>query len=258
MPVKDYLNAYRMAAGRNPGMSWVEFVARNPDVDTATVPETISPVGGLLTFRDTAAVIEVVSSSAADDSAGTGARTIRIDGLDANWDMLSETVTLNGTTPVTTVGEFIRINAVEVTTAGTGRTNAGNITLRDAGAGATRSYVAIGRGRAEVGMMSVPRNHMMLGDGWYVTANLGTGAGSGSKASGLVDVMETYNDGGVAGPVHVAWTVGVEGSFASDFDMPHAFHEMTDLHVVVRAVSANDTVVTFHGHGVMVAPNADL
>ena len=254
MPVKDYLNAYRMAAGRNPGMSWVEFVARNPDVDTATVPETLSPVGGLLTFRDTAAVIEVVSSSADDDSAGTGARTIRVDGLDANWDMLSETVTLDGTTPVTTTGEFIRINAVEVTTVGTGRTNAGDITLRDAGAGATRSYIATGRGRAETGMVSVPRNHMMLGDGWYATANLGAGA----KAAALIDVMEIHNDGGVAGPTHVTWTVEVEGSFTSSFDVPHAFHEMTDIHIIVRQVGSNDTVVTFHGHGVMIAPNADL
>lgn len=254
MPVKDYLNAYRMAAGRNPGMSWVEFVARNPDVDTATVPETMSPVGGLLTFRTAAAVVEVVSSSTDDDSAGTGARTIRIDGLDANWDMISEIVTLDGTTPVVTVGEFIRINAVEVTTAGTGRTNAGNITLRDASAGATRSYIAVGRGRAEVGMVSVPRGHMMLGDGWYCTANLGVG----TKTSAMIDVMEIHNDSGVAGPVHVAWTVGVEGSFTSSFDVPHAFREMTDIHIVVTSVGANDTTVTFHGHGVMVAPNADL
>lgn len=256
MPTLDYLNMYRVAAGRNPDMHWLEFVARNPDVDTGTVPETLSPVGGLLTFRSAAAVIEVISDSAADDGdpAGTGARTIRIDGLNANWDMISETVTLNGTTAVSTVAEFLRINMVEVVTVGTGRTNAGNITLRDASAGATRSYIAAGRGRAEVGMVSVPRNHTLLGDGWYATANLGVG----SKAAAMLDVMESHNDGAVAGPQHAAWTVGVEGSFTAGFDIPHVFREMTDVHIIVRQVGANDTTVTFHGHGVLVGPNADL
>jgi hypothetical protein len=253
MPVLDYLNIYRVAAGRCPGMSFVEFVARNPDVDTGTVPETVGPTGGVLTFRAAAAVVEVVSSSADDDGspAGTGAWTIRIDGLDANWDMISETVTLNGTTAVATVQEFLRINMVEVTTAGTGGVNAGNITLRDAGAGATRSYIVAARGRSEVGMVSVPRDHMLLGDGWYATAN----SGVGGKASALIDVMEIHSPENVS---HVAWTVGVEGSFMGGFDVPHAFREMTDIHIIVRSVGANDTVVAFHGHGIMVGPNADL
>ena len=103
-------------------------------------------------------------------------------------------------------------------------------------------------------MLSVPRGHVLLGNGWYVTANLGAGA----KAAALVDVMEAHNDGGAVGPIHVAWTVGVEGSFTSGFDIPHVFHEYTDIHIIVRAVGANATTLTFHGHGVLVGPNADL
>ncbi len=254
MPQADYLSPYRIAAGKCPGLTFVEFVARNPDVDTATVPETVWPAGGLLTFRSAAAVVEVVSDSAADDAdpAGTGAWTVTINGLDSNWDQISETVSLNGTTAVVTTQGFLRINSVEVATTGSGTTNAGNITLRDAGAGTTRSYIAAARGRAETGAISVPRDHTFIGSGWYVTAGLGVG----TKSTALVDIMEVHNaHGGVA---HVAWTVGVDGSFSSSFDLPHVFEEKTDIHIIARASGANDTIVTFHGHGVLVSPNADL
>ncbi len=75
----------------------------------------------------TAATLEVASSSADDASAGTGARTIVINGLDSDYAPLSETVTLTGQTVAVTTGEFLRINEVYVATAGTGGKNAGVI-----------------------------------------------------------------------------------------------------------------------------------
>ena len=66
--------------------------------------ETIWSVGGTYTFPSTATALTVVSSSANDDGnpVGTGARTVTIEGLDANYLPVSETVTMNGTTDVTT------------------------------------------------------------------------------------------------------------------------------------------------------------
>lgn len=103
-----------------------------PDVDIATVPEDIWEVGGAYTgFPSTVGeTITVVSTSANDAAAGTGARTIRIMGLDANYEEQSETFTLNGTNPVTGALIFTRVHTASVQTSGSSNTafNAGTIT----------------------------------------------------------------------------------------------------------------------------------
>lgn len=62
------INAIAAAAGAIPHVRVVDVVFRNPDVDTATVPETVWPLGGLVALRATAAVIEIVSRVAANDT----------------------------------------------------------------------------------------------------------------------------------------------------------------------------------------------
>jgi hypothetical protein len=258
MTIINSLDMLRIAAGRAPGIRFVEFLARNPLVDTGSVPETISPAGGLLTFRSAAAVVEVVSSSVEDDPdkggsvAGTGAWSVTVSGLDVNWNEIEEVIALNGTAAVAGTKEFLRINAVMVASAGTGKTNAGNITVRDASAGTTRNYVGAGRGRSETSMFSVPANHTFLGDGWYATCGLG----SGNKSQAYLDVIEAHNAG--AGIKHSAWSIGIDGSFASPFTIPHPFPGKTDIHVQVTSVAANSSIISFHGHGILVGPNADL
>lgn len=71
-----------------------------------------------LVHLDTAEILDVGSTSATDDAAGTGARRIQIDGLDAAYAPISETVMLAGTTPVLTTQAFLRVNGVKVLTAG--------------------------------------------------------------------------------------------------------------------------------------------
>lgn len=90
--------------------------------------EVINVVSGNITYPTTAGAVTVVSSSTDDDSAGTGARTIQIEGLDENYDIQSETVTMDGTTNVVTTNTYIRLFRMSVLTAGTGGKNAGNIT----------------------------------------------------------------------------------------------------------------------------------
>lgn len=97
----------------------------NGDVDSN--PETIWPGGGILAFPSAALQMTVSSSSANDTSSGTGARTIYISGLDANYNEVSETITLNGQTAVTTVNSYIHINEAYVATTGSGNSAAGSI-----------------------------------------------------------------------------------------------------------------------------------
>ena len=89
--------------------------------------ETIWPQGGLYSYLSAATVLKVSSSSADDTSAGTGARTVELFGLDGDYNEISEVVTLNGQTEVNTTQSYLRINRMVVRSAGSGGANAGII-----------------------------------------------------------------------------------------------------------------------------------
>jgi len=87
--------------------------------------ETIWAEGGLYSYLTAATVLKVSSSSTDDTSAGTGARTVQLYGLDADYNEINELVTLNGQTAVNTTQSFLRINRMVVRSAGSGGANAG-------------------------------------------------------------------------------------------------------------------------------------
>jgi hypothetical protein len=89
--------------------------------------ETIWAEGGLYSYLTAATVLKVSSSSTDDTSAGTGARTVQLYGLDADYNEINELVTLNGQTVVNTTQSFLRINRIIVRSAGSGGSNAGVI-----------------------------------------------------------------------------------------------------------------------------------
>lgn len=121
-----------IAVGLYAGYSIVNKLGRNSDIDTATVPEDIWTGGGTYTgFPDsTLETISLLSDSASDTSAGTGARTVNIIGLDTDYNEQSEVITLNGTTPVASVNTYRRMHTMSVRSAGSGGVNAGAITAR--------------------------------------------------------------------------------------------------------------------------------
>jgi len=90
----------------------------------------------------------IVSTSANDAAAGTGARTVKITYFDATGaGPFTETVTLNGLTAVNTVGTNIAlIERMDVLTVGSGGGNVGTINLMTglAGAGTVIGSIAAG------------------------------------------------------------------------------------------------------------------
>ncbi len=120
-----------IARGLIAGVSIVNKFGYNPDIDTGTIPEDVWELGGVYTgFATAAETLQVFSASALDAAAGTGARSIRIVGLDASYNPIAETVTLAGTTPVLTTQQFLRAHTATIITAGTGGVNAGIVTVR--------------------------------------------------------------------------------------------------------------------------------
>ncbi len=143
-----------IAAGLISGVSIVNKFGRNPDVDSGSVPEDVWGGGGVYPFLSSAETITAVSDSALDTSAGAGARTIEVQGLDSNYELQTEDVILNGTTAVTLASQYLRIFRSRVLTAGTGEVNAGTITI--AGTTQTQAVVSIGQGQTLMAIYTVP------------------------------------------------------------------------------------------------------
>lgn len=92
------------------------------DIAAVSIPWPDQSVGEQMTL---------VSDSANDAAAGSGARTVKVHYIDASGNYLHEIVTLNGVTAVNTVATNIRfIQMMTVETVGSfGGKNAGNITI---------------------------------------------------------------------------------------------------------------------------------
>lgn len=110
----------------------------------------------------TGQTLYLVSTSANDTAAGTGARTIRTVYLDANGLQQVRTDTLNGTTPVSIGTGYSFIQWCEVASVGSGEVSAGNITISSTNGAATVATtferVTAGGNRSLSGRHKVPSN----------------------------------------------------------------------------------------------------
>lgn len=160
---------YAATIGAVPGASRVAMLGNNPSIDTLTQPEDVWSGAELGTLNGidhkfiprpegVAVSMEVVSSSALDTAAGTGARTVTVDYLDAAYAAQSVVLTLNGVTPVALPVPVRRVNGLRVSSSGTfGGNNAGNLSVRLAGGlGATFAYTRAGNGLARSSLYTVP------------------------------------------------------------------------------------------------------
>ena len=172
----------QVARGQIPGHSIIHVFGHNPDVDDDE-EATVWPIpGALLGHPASPTIMKISSSSANDAAAGTGARTIRILGVNGTGGYAEEIVTLNGQTEVNTVNTYDAIETMTVLTAGSGGVNAGTIY---AGTGTVTSgvpavpYSAIGVGDnvSLVGHWTCPTGYT----GYLVKGKLTTGTTAGSQ-----------------------------------------------------------------------------
>lgn len=122
----------------------------------------------------TAEFVSVVSAEAVDNGTGTGARTLSITGIDINYDIVTETLTLNGATPVLTTNKYWNIHRAYVVTAGTGATAAGNITLTSGAAGTpVMGLILVGYNQTQSTIYMVPRLHTAYVNMFELTVQAG-------------------------------------------------------------------------------------
>lgn len=158
----DFLLA--VAAGQVEKHIIINKYGANAAVGTSFVPVCD---GGTYQTPMTAESLEVVSDSAADGIAGTGARTVKIYGIGADWLDQTETIIINGTTAVPSTKTWLRVYRARVTGSGTygssaGASHSSTITVQGTGGGDVWALIVeeggFGLSSTEIGVYSVPKN----------------------------------------------------------------------------------------------------
>lgn len=101
----------RAALGEN-GLSAVNKFGYVDGV--TTTEETIWSEGGIYVYPSAATTMTASSDNTNDALAGSGAKRIEVQGLDANWDEQTITVEMDGQNGVTISPDLIRVNRVKV------------------------------------------------------------------------------------------------------------------------------------------------
>lgn len=116
----------------------------------------------------------IVSTSASDTSAGTGAQTVRYIYLDSNGDQQVGTATMNGTTAVSLGTGFTFIQWMEVATVGINEVSVGNISITSTNGAATVAttfeYIKAGGNRSLSGRYKVPTGFTGYVHDWSAAA----------------------------------------------------------------------------------------
>ena len=129
MATKFYLSDDRINISRGlmVATTWIHRLAYIPSLTNGS--ETVIMSGGITsgryTFPSTPQTLNVVSTSTSDDST----KSVLVSGLDGNYNPISETITLNGTSNVTTTKSYLRIQ--RLSTAGSNAIS-GNVSIRNA------------------------------------------------------------------------------------------------------------------------------
>jgi len=127
--------------------------------DVGATWETIWCKSTKYVYLSDATRLKIYSDSAQDAQNGTGARTVYIEGLDADYNAISETLSLHptdGTTPVFSIKSYLRVFCMIVIVSGTNNTNVGNITVENFAGTVTLSYMEIDEGRCLACIYTIP------------------------------------------------------------------------------------------------------
>ena len=214
-----------------------------------TTPQTITTVvtaGNAYAYPTTATVMKVSSSSASDTSAGTGARTLLVAGLDSSYNPVSESITLSGQTQVTTTNSYLRITYTEIQSTGSSNAQVGTIYI---GTGsATAGVPATSYWQSEptynnwsFAGFTVPAGYTAYVSSYTITSQSTTaninvslalvvyeyGTASSTTAQGYPEIQSTAR-------------LTSSSSFDRHFDRPLAISEKSD--VELRAWSTSGTV----------------
>lgn len=189
---RDYegMQDFLTAVGRGqvpwatPFSAYGRYVATGGEVNHILWPDGIfnipAPTGVQMSFVSTGV------NAAQDSAAGTGARTIHVHYLDANLNPQTETIALNGATPVLSAATNIRfIQCIHILTAGSGKAFAGTLVVSNGGV--TYSQVEAGARRCASSARMVPAGKKL----YVIGANGGSISGT-AAAGAQIKISSTW------------------------------------------------------------------
>ena len=216
-----------LAMGRNdPEYSFIHKFGSN--LALAGTPETIWSAGGLYPWSSLTAAqpLFVLSTDGGDTS------TLTIQGLDANYDSVEETITLTGVTAVTTITPFLRVFRMRYS-----EENAGTITARvGSGTGTVVAQVDAGLAQTLMAVYTIPRQKT----GFLMNYTASTGKGDDAE----VDLF--IRDPAINGFRLKSETKVYQSSFRQEFTIPLVLPERSDIDFRATTTSANsDCILNF-------------
>jgi len=213
-----------VAKGEVPGYSFVHVNGYNPEIPVDT-PATIWPEGGLYPWSvwSVPRTLTAVSTSALD----TG--SVVVEGLDADYNVVTEEIDFDGTTPGTGTQEFIRMNRA-IYQNGDG-TNAGDITIT--ADSSTVGLIAIGLGQTLNGFYTVPAGKT----GFITAGDFSTQRGGDAQIRFFI---RQFGDNFRIGHIGEAY----QGTYRYDFPVPLPLPEKSDLEVRASLVETNKVRVS--------------
>ena len=236
-----------ISRGRVPGMLHINKYGRNPDCDPKAAATAVNIgrsiwdkgiAGAVNWLAPTVSRIHQLKSTDIDDDTdggGTnaGARTVQIYGLDSNFALFNETLTLNGTGNVATAS-YTMIYRMIVRSAGATGWNVGTITAIADTDGTVTAQITIGNNQTLMTQFMIPVN--VKG---YMTNFSGTLKKSGGQAK-LADVFLMSKKFGEVWRVRESGSAASDGQnkFAHPFD-PQKTFQAKELIELVANPSAN-------------------
>jgi hypothetical protein len=114
-------------------------------------------LGNLVDISSPDATITASAATLTDIDAA-GAHTVYIEGLDASYNEVTETISLNGQSAVALANSYYRVNRAYITGSGTSLGNQGTITIRKVTGPVTLLEIPIGKGQSQSTSYTVPIN----------------------------------------------------------------------------------------------------
>lgn len=163
-----YSDFHRHASeGRLPGVIIINEFGQNTNISD-TAKETLHDIGGLYHWIDSPTILNISSNNANDTLAGSGAQKVLVSGLDGNWNIISETVDMDGTNTAQTTKSFYRVYNFQVSQAGVDGYNVGQLTMTDDTSSLnTIETIPAEQGKSHSATYTIPANYTGYIVGWF-------------------------------------------------------------------------------------------
>lgn len=230
----------QVARGQITGHSVLHIFGHNVDVDSTE--ETVWPAGGILGHPASATIMKISSSSTDDTSAGTGARTVQVVGINGTGGYVQEDVILNGQTAVNTTNTYTAIERMTVLTVGSGGKNAGVIyagtgTVTSGVPAAPYSAIGIGDNNSLVGQWTCPTGYT----GYLVAGSITTGTANQNQY-----ITARLKQRGTDGVTRTAAITTIsDGTSNYDFSLPIKINAGESISATAVSSGSNNDVASY-------------